>query len=65
MNFDAPDKNIRRYKPRWILWILIAIMIIIVLAAISMIMMTMVPGEHAGPVSNLKLILLAKYYMLN
>jgi flagellar basal body-associated protein FliL len=61
MNFDNHDKNIRRYKPRWTLWIFIAIIIILILAAISMLMMAMVPGEHSGPVSNLKLILLAKY----
>ena len=61
MNFDAPDKNIRRYKPRWILWILIAVMIIMVLAILSTIMMTIVPGDHSEPVSNLKIILLAKY----
>jgi flagellar basal body-associated protein FliL len=56
MNFDNHDKNIRRYKSRWTLWIIIAIMIILILAAISMIMMAIVPGDHSGPVSNLKLI---------
>jgi len=61
MNFDNHDKNIRRYKPRWILWIFVVIIIIFILAAISMIMMEIVSGEHAGPVSNLKLILLTKY----